>query len=309
MATLALQMAATGNDWSLTRDTQLRTQLETALSHIHGSGVVSGGYVSRTAAFAVEVANGTVFFTEGVTLTLSAAAAYSSLVAGTNYLWGVITVTRANPTLPAASDTYALTLTHNTTGTAPSSRHFLLAEINCRTAGMDAQSDIENQPTTATKYIRIPRVVTVASASAPCGGGKTWLVECDFSAVGEFGDTGYRAILDPSSTATGIVINEELQRKTQGRAAWRVFVPTGAGAVSAFTATLAGDGWSGSSSTGITGVWAAPVEVETTAAEVMSAFDDLERRFQALVFSLGTFTDLPILPPLERDFELGSAVG
>ncbi len=31
MASLAIQAAATGNDWSLTRDTQLRTQLETAL--------------------------------------------------------------------------------------------------------------------------------------------------------------------------------------------------------------------------------------------------------------------------------------
>ena len=300
-------MAATGNDWSLTRDTQLRTQLETSFDAIHGHGVISGGYVTRTAAFAVEVASGTVLYAEGVALTLSVAAAYSSLVPGVCYLWGVITRTAANPTLPAASDTYALTLTHNTTGSAPSTLHFLLAECNCRTAGMLAQTDIENQPTTATKYLRIPRTVTVAEATVPCAPGKTWRVECDFSAVGTWGDVGYRARLLCGNT-TGLVITEELQRKTQGRAAWRVYVPASAGAAVSFTATLTGDGWSGTTSAGITGVWAAPVEIETTAAEAFSALDDLERRFQALVWAVHTFADLPLPSVLDRDLELGSSV-
>lgn len=303
MATLALQMAATGNDWSLTRDTQLRTQLETALNHIHGTGVVSGGYVTRTAAFAVEVASGTVFFTEGVTLTLSAAAAYSSLVAGTNYLWGVITVTRANPTQPTASDTYALTLTHNTTGTAPSSRHFLLAEINCRTAGMESQSDIENNPTG--KYLKLPSRVTVAEETVAIPAADIWfIVTADFSDTGEFVNrAAFQA--DPGLDNDDILASEAISHKRAGVAAWRVKVPAGVSGSVTFTPVLYGDGWTGSDSSDISGTWLVEAEDEAIAA-LVDSFDDLEQRFRALLLWLVDL--LGETPParLVPDFELAA---
>src|SRR5687767_8619757 len=128
---LARQMAAAGNKASLTRLNQLTDQLEAGFDAIHGKGVISGGYVNRTGNFAVSVeSTGTILYAYGKTLTLASDAAYSSIPDhATVYLWGKITRTAADPTVPTAEDTYALSLTHNTTGVAPSADHFQLTGV------------------------------------------------------------------------------------------------------------------------------------------------------------------------------------
>lgn len=131
LARQATSDTATGTPRSLTRDNQLRGQLETSLDALLGQGVVSGGVVSHTSGLSVEVAAGSVFFSRGVTLTLGAAQSYTALVANqTAYLWGKLTRTAATVTSPTASDTYALSLSHNTTGVAPDAYSFCLASID-----------------------------------------------------------------------------------------------------------------------------------------------------------------------------------
>lgn len=308
MATLVIQMAATGNDWSLTRDTQFRTQLETSFTNLHGSGVISGGYVTKTAAFAVEVASGTKLFHEGVSLTLSAAASYSSLEAGTCYLWGKINVTRANPTLPATSDTYALTLTHNTTGTAPSADHFLLATIVAGTGGIAAQSDINQHPTG--KYLPIERRVTGAENTALVipEFDRWYVVQADFSAVGTFADPGSYVATLTFDTAGPIAV-ELASVKEKGVAAWRVLVPSDSGSSLTLAATPVyyGHGFSGTDLTDIAATWAAPYAEDPSAGDQAEAQDDLERRFRALVVQFVTTLGVNPVPALERDFLLGVA--
>ena len=106
--------------WSIVRDNQLRSLIEDALASLHGAGVVSGGKVTKTTGYSAEVAAGTVFFQEGVYLTLAAAQAYTAAVASDEvFIYGQITRTPANPSLPAAADAFALTITHNLTGITP----------------------------------------------------------------------------------------------------------------------------------------------------------------------------------------------
>jgi hypothetical protein len=137
MAVLPLQGAATGKPWSLTRDTQLRTLLEGALQEVLSPGVISGGAVTATTGYSVEVASGSVFHLKGVLLTLSVAQAYTAAVASsTVYLWAKITRTAADQTQPTASDTYALTVTHNTTGVSPGAEYFCLAILATDAAGI-----------------------------------------------------------------------------------------------------------------------------------------------------------------------------
>jgi hypothetical protein len=151
VSTLALQGASTGQPWSLTRDTQLRSLLESAFDSLFGHGVISGGEFSQTTGFSGEVANGSVFYTEGVSLTLSAARAYTVTTpnAAEVYVWGLLQRTAATQSDPTASDTYALAVTENTTGTAPSSLYFPLAIV--RTDG-NGIAEIDNAP--AGKFVR-----------------------------------------------------------------------------------------------------------------------------------------------------------
>ena len=123
--------------WSLDADNQLRSVLETALAAVLGKGVVSGGAVTQTAAFTAQVASGTVLFCKGVALTLSAAASHSGLTPSTtNYLWGTVTRTARDRFTATALDVYALTLTHNTTGTPPSDEAIALAVITTDGSGI-----------------------------------------------------------------------------------------------------------------------------------------------------------------------------
>lgn len=130
--------------WSLDADNHLRSVLETALNSLLGKGVVSGGAVTQTAAFSVEVATGTVVFCKGVALTLGSAVPRTGLTpSSTNYLWGTITRSPRDRFTATALDTYTLDVTHNTSGTPPSDEAILLATITTDGSGITA---INNGP-------------------------------------------------------------------------------------------------------------------------------------------------------------------
>lgn len=293
-----------GDLWSLVRDNQLRSQLETSLEYLHGHGVLIGGKVTKSAAFAVQVEASTVLYCQGVALVLSAAATYSSLVAGTCHLWGVITVTRATQSNPAASDTYALTLTHNLTGTAPSSRHFLLATITVATAGIESNDSIDNNP--AGKQILYTRRVTVAAEPVTIPEQDRWhLVIADFSDVGTFAAAS-TFWAHPGIDQADVVAVEAISHKSAGIAAWRVRVPSGVTGALTFTPVIYGQGFSGLDTTDIAATWTVEAEDEAVSALVES-LDDLEQRFRALL--LWTVSLLGETPPerLVPDFYLATA--
>src|SRR5690242_944558 len=106
---LPIQGASHNESWSLERDTQLRTELEATFDGLFGHGVIAGGAVTQTAAFSVQVASGTKFFTQGEVLTLLAAAGYAGpLTAGvTNYLWGLVARIAADQSAVINLDTWA----------------------------------------------------------------------------------------------------------------------------------------------------------------------------------------------------------
>lgn len=142
--------------FSIAADNLLRTKLEEAFAAAVGKGVIAGGAVTQTAAFAVEVATATILFCEGVSVTLAAAAGYSGLTPSTtNYLWATITRTARDRSIATAVDTWALVLSHNTTGTAPSATAIPLATIVCDGAGITSISDpatgkyLDGNPATA----------------------------------------------------------------------------------------------------------------------------------------------------------------
>lgn len=150
MSTLPLQGASYQQGFSLDRDTQLRTVLEDAFSALHGSGFLSGGLVTKTAAYSIAIASGSQLFAEGKRLTLSALAAYTATEgAGTVYVWGKITRTAATQATKTALDTYALTVTHSLTDSTPSGYQFRVAILTLNGSGITA---IDSLP--AGKYLR-----------------------------------------------------------------------------------------------------------------------------------------------------------
>jgi hypothetical protein len=128
---------------------------------------VAGGGVVKTAAFAVEVAADTQVFTEGVLVTLTAAIPRTGIAPSqTNYLWGLVTRTARDRETATAVDTWALALTHNTTGTAPTDLSVPLAVIVADGAGI---TSIEEYP--AGKFLRATNLLagtrdTVAAGEA-----------------------------------------------------------------------------------------------------------------------------------------------
>lgn len=146
--TLARQQtldASTGQAWSLVRDNQFRSLLETMFLDLYGPGVVTGCRIAKASGFTVTVPSGSVFFAHGVTLTLAANQSYSgaAVANSTVYLWARILRTQATQTDPAASDTYTLDVTHNTTGTRPGDDYFPLAVL---TNGGSQVDSIDNAP-------------------------------------------------------------------------------------------------------------------------------------------------------------------
>lgn len=109
------------------------------------------------------------------------------------------------------------------------------------------------------KIVVNAKFITMAAA------GISYRLGLDFSAEGEFEDVGYHAVL--TCDAEGVIITENLGRKTASYAEWAIFVPsdTGVGTYGGqldlkLLATLIGWGWTGNS-TLISGVWDSPTEV------------------------------------------------
>jgi hypothetical protein len=151
MTLLARQGAAYAGYYSLERDNQTRTQLEAASDALYGSGVVSGGVVSAVSGLTVQLATGTVLYSQGLTLTLSQAITESLTDNATNWVWALIARTAADQADKHALDTYAGDLVHTVgaTAVAPSALHIPVAKVV--TSG-GAVSSIDNAP--AGKYLR-----------------------------------------------------------------------------------------------------------------------------------------------------------
>lgn len=170
---LPRQGAATARPYSLARDNQLRTLIEEGARYL-GNGVVSGGAVTQTAAFTVELETGTVVLVNGVPYTLTAAASRSGLDASaTNYVWGVLTRTAADQTLAAALDTYTFALSHNTTGARPSTDHIPIAVVTTDGSGVTAIRDPADKYTRASLLGDQMTVEAWESLRIPAGHTKT----------------------------------------------------------------------------------------------------------------------------------------
>jgi hypothetical protein len=131
--TLPENGATTAGYFSPTRDDYLRETLENYADSALGRGVVSGGAVTKTAAFTVQLASGTVLAARGVTYTLTSAISRSGLNASaTNYVFARIARTVPTYTGSGATlnlPTYSAELTHNTTGATPAGNGWILVAV------------------------------------------------------------------------------------------------------------------------------------------------------------------------------------
>lgn len=143
MSILARQGSGYVKPWSLERDNQTREQLEAGLGALAAPGVVSGGAVTKTAGFSVEIAAGTRIWAGGALFTLPLAQSYTAAVANsTVHLWGSVARVAADQEVPTALDSYTLAVTHNTTGQPPSAEHFRLAILTTNDSGISRLNDL-----------------------------------------------------------------------------------------------------------------------------------------------------------------------
>jgi hypothetical protein len=118
--------------WSIAADNQLRTALETGSATMAPAGIVSGGLVTRTGAFSVELAAGTVAWCEGIAVELAAPVAFAPLpAAATSYLWALVQRTARDRNIATAEDTWQVVLSRTGTNTPPSAAHIPVAVIVC----------------------------------------------------------------------------------------------------------------------------------------------------------------------------------
>lgn len=121
--TLPLNGQTTAGYFSGPRDDYLREVQEEYYDAALGRGIVSGGAVTKTAPFTVELAIGTVIAARGVKHTMTAAAPRSGLNASaTNYVFARLV--RATPIYTGSGavsnlPTWSVETTHNTTGATP----------------------------------------------------------------------------------------------------------------------------------------------------------------------------------------------
>jgi uncharacterized Zn-binding protein involved in type VI secretion len=149
--TLARQAA--GGVHSTTRDSQAKTQFEDTWQSVHGAGVVSGGAVTKTSGYSLQLASGTVLEQEGVLYTLSSVASYTvPATANTHYLYVKVVRTSAGIGNPQNEDTYALGFTTNTTGSTPAG-YFPLAIVRTDGSGIVDITDPDGKYLRATSPI------------------------------------------------------------------------------------------------------------------------------------------------------------
>jgi len=152
---LPLQGAAQGKYWSLPRDTQLRTVLETMFEALFGHGVVTGGAVTKAGDTLAEIAAGTVLFVGGVTYTLAEAVTAAVLgTPGTSvYLWADIARTPASQDNPLAEDAYTLATQVTASAVAPGASYTPMAIISLDGSGHIESIDFNP----AGKYLTLDR--------------------------------------------------------------------------------------------------------------------------------------------------------
>ena len=268
MSTLARQGALTGKPYSLARDNQLRSQIEAAFTLGLGLGVVSGGRCVKTTGFSAQIAAGTVFWAEGVSLTLASAQTYTAAVIDRSatapiYIYAQILRTAASQSVAANLDTYTLDITYNTTGAAPSDAHFLIATHTTDGVGILTIDDAPQG-----KYLpMLRRVALVPKRLTVLTSGVSYRVTCDFSPGGKFEDPCF--MLSVPSDEGGIIINPNLQEFTRGQFGLTLYVPPDASVGTyggirdlELSVTLVGRGWSGNATTLVPASWTAPVQVQ-----------------------------------------------
>jgi hypothetical protein len=120
MSELPRIATSTGTKFSLARDTQLRTYLESLGNEANLTGVLSGGGLIDNGGVSVIVPAG-VYASKGVVKETTADTTYNGLGAtAVSYLFGRVVRTAASPQSDmTALDTYALSIDSNTTGALP----------------------------------------------------------------------------------------------------------------------------------------------------------------------------------------------
>ena len=182
---------------SLTRTLQMIGALEDGLASVLGSGVVSGGRVTHTTGYTIFIASGTVFFCGGYLLTLGSAQTYSAASASaTVYVFAAITRTAANKANPTDLDTYALTVTHNTTGTSPGATYFPMAVLKTDGAGVLSIMDAPDGKKLKIKSMFVTGANSLASTESECiGTNETRLVKGPITISGHLEVLGQLEVL------------------------------------------------------------------------------------------------------------------
>jgi hypothetical protein len=153
-----------GGAWSIKRDNQLRSQLEASLHALQGRGIVSGGRLTQTAAWTVEIEEGTQVFDHGVLYTLPAAVSGSGTYPGTTvYVWGKLARTAGFPAV-GTSDTYAFTLEVTDSDEPTDEDSFLVAVGEADGSGITSLEDA-----VADKLLRAASPLRQGKMEVPAG--------------------------------------------------------------------------------------------------------------------------------------------
>lgn len=127
--------------YSLDRDAQLRTVLGAAFEILVGSGIAAGGEVTPTAGFSAQVEAGTVFFSRGVSYTLTAPLTITAPSAGvTNYAWWKLSRVAASQDAVTNLDAWSLSVVYTTVNVAPTG-YRPLTELHCNGSGITSVVD------------------------------------------------------------------------------------------------------------------------------------------------------------------------
>lgn len=119
MSEFPRQGALTSKRWSLARDNQLRTVLESLADAAGWNGVVSGMEVVDNGGVSVSIGAGSLL-SNGVLHTEATATVYNGLPSdGTSYVFLRAARTAASQNTPSALDTYDLAVDDNLTGALP----------------------------------------------------------------------------------------------------------------------------------------------------------------------------------------------
>lgn len=165
--TLPRQGASVNQRYSLVRSNDMAAVIGGGMEVLFGQGVVSGCNLFDNTGLSMKIPSGARFWLAGAAMSLSADQVFNGCADNaTNTVWATIARTPASQSLPNASDTWALSVTSNTTDTAPDAWHFRLAKVTTKSGKITA---IQNS--LAGKFVPVADLLRDGATLIPAGEG------------------------------------------------------------------------------------------------------------------------------------------